>query len=385
MWKYGALVLATAAGIGYAVYSSTGRPLEKTAVELHLRGTASFALPEAHPADHSGTNLLAIQPYMLTEDYASGERFEAKLDGYLAVAKAQGFLSERTVVIWPEYIGTWLAAAEERREVYEAPHLQQAMTTLVLSNLFSFLRWLPFADAQDRLKGALFLMKARRMAALYEQVFGRLAARYRIVLVAGSTVLPDPTVQDGHITIGSGPLYNTSAVFGPDGRLLGPLVRKLFPTKDELPFLRAGKPDDLPVFATPAGKLGVLICADSWYPTPYEKLRQKGAEVIAVPSYLATAGAWQSPWHGYSGSAAPAGVDPADIGRISEAQAWLKYALLGRLRETRARIGVNVFLRGRLWDLGEDGTSYFATPSGPLLGSSESGAQILNLWLGTGP
>lgn len=28
--------------------------------------------------------------------------------------------------------------------------------------------------------------------------------------------------------------------------------------------------DDIPVFDTPVGKLGVLVCADSWYPEAYK-------------------------------------------------------------------------------------------------------------------
>ncbi len=388
MRKWIALIVAGIAGMGYAVFSLTGCYVPPISVDLHLQGITAFSEADVDVntdrGDKARANLLGIQPYMLTEDYASEERFFAKLDGYLAAAKARGFIGEGTIVVWPEYIGTWLAAAEERREVYKAARLQNAMTIIVLRNFFSFLRWLPFAEAPDRIKGALFHMKGQRMAAIYEHVFASLAARYHVVMVAGSIVLPAPSVEADHIVVKNGPLYNTSAVFGPDGHLLLPLVRKVFPTQEELPFIHPGNLQDLPVFATPAGKLGVLICADSWYPAPYAELRQKNVELIVVPSFLATKDATQEPWHGYSGAATPQDVDPHDVGRLSESQAWLKYALLGRFRDSKARVGINVFLRGQLWDLNQDGNSYCATASGMRSVPSKPGAQILNLWLQPG-
>ncbi|HEY63838.1 MAG TPA: hypothetical protein G4O02_04650 [Caldilineae bacterium] len=38
-----------------------------------------------------------------------------------------------------------------------------------------------------------------------------------------------------------------------------------------------------PAFDTPAGRLGVLICADSWYPQACEAMRDHSVEMIAVP------------------------------------------------------------------------------------------------------
>lgn len=361
----------------YFIYTLPGKAKREAVPNLRLQHTITTG-----DKTKTARNLLGIQPFMVPADYASESRFEAKLDGYLASAKAQGLIGERTVAIFPEYIGTWLAAVDEKAEVYEVRRLDQAMETVVLNNVFSFLRWLPFSRRGERAKDALFHLKAGRMAAIYHRVFGTLAARYHVTIVAGSIVLPNPSVQGGQLIVGSGPLYNMSAVYGPQGAIFETLVRKAFLVADELPFLQAGDVAALPVFNTPAGKLGVLVCADSFFPAAYEALRKQGVELIAVPSYLSESAVWRKPWRGYSGSPAPVGVDSADIGHISESQAWFKYALAGRLKDSGAVAGMNVFLRGRMWNLGDDGPPYaVSSTSGLLLGSEESGAALINLWL----
>jgi hypothetical protein len=74
-------------------------------------------------------------------------------------------------------------------------------------------------------------------------------------------------------------------------------------------------------------------------------------------------------------------VDPEDIGRLTEGQAWLKYGLAGRLDDTGASYGMNVFLQGCLWDLGSDGHT-IVIKSGELTeGAPSAGAAIVNCWL----
>jgi hypothetical protein len=75
-------------------------------------------------------------------------------------------------------------------------------------------------------------------------------------------------------------------------------------------------------------------------------------------------------------------VDEGDIEKITETQAWEKYSLAGRIRSSGARYGMNIFMRGRLWDqdLGMSaatlvrGDDVFVEPSTPK-------AALLNLWL----
>jgi len=294
-------------------------------------------------------NLLGIQPWLTAADYCSAERLFSVLDGYFAAGKAAGWLNTGTVTVLPEYIGAWLAVAGEEEPVSRPSSMTRAMIALVLRHPFAFLRQYLQAGEARRAIAAIFRLKAPSMAADYQRVFSQLAARYRVHLVAGSTILPDPAIVNGAVVAGDGPLYNVSVLYAPDGRAISPLVRKVFPTAEEQPFLAAGKVEDLPVFDTPAGWLGILICADAWFPACYEQMHALGAEMIAVPSY----GIHQNLddiWPGYSGYPPPADVDPADIGHLTRREAWRKYALEGRLPSSGAQLGLNVFLHGDFWE-----------------------------------
>jgi hypothetical protein len=373
---------ALAVLVTHAVWSRTGRdvpsgPQEPYGVEVFVGGK-----------NQGAGNLLGVQPYMVPADYASAERFRAKLESYLAVAEAKGFLNARTVAVFPEYVGTWLVALDEKAGVYEAPDIRAALRLVALTRPLAFARSFLTTAERDRTKAGLFRMKAAAMAAAYQDAFSRLARGRRITIVAGSIVLPEPRVEQGRLVAGEGPLRNVSAVFGPDGRIDDRLVRKAFLIEAEKPFLAACPVGDLPVFETPAGRLGVLICDDSWYPEAYRVLREKRVDLLAVPSYAAADDCWGRPWAGYDGAPAPPDVDPADVSRLTEGQAWTRYALSGRLASSGARAGVNVFLRGALWDLGDDGRSLavVATDAAhPTEGSRRDGAALVAEWLTEAP
>lgn len=348
-----------------------------------MRQTTELNLMDVscHGDDRGRGNLLGVQPYMLPGDYAGEGSFHAKLDGYLRVAQERGWLNPRSIAIFPEYIGSWLAADNARASVYAAPTLAQVMTALILSHPLRFLRAYLSSHAQDHLRESLFSLNAAAMAAIYQQTFAALAQRYGVTLVAGSILLPAPDLVEGRLRAGEGPLYNVTLVFRPDGAPYPEVVRKVHPIADEQPFVAAGSADGLPVFDAPAGKLGVLVCADSWYPDGYAALRAQEAELLAVPSYLAPDGVWERPWKGYSGEAAPADVDPADACKLTEGQAWLKYALAGRAARAEIRCGMNVFLRGRIWDLGSEGHMVVVREGEVIEAKHVSGAAIVNCWL----
>ena len=305
-------------------------------------------------------NLVAIQPRMIPADYHSAGRFAAKMEGYFAQARMEGMLHERTVVLLPEYVGTWLVVLGEKQSVLTAPTITRALSTMVLSNPLAMARALCATRAPDRLRAALFQMKAREMAAVYQGTFSSLAARYHVTILAGSIVLPAPSVRDGVLTAGAGPLQNVAVLYLPDGRADAQLVRKVDLTREEQRFLVPGATRDLPVISTPAGRLGVLLCADAWFPENYRQLRALGAQIIVVPSFITGDGKLATRWQGYDGAPAPADVAATDVQRLTQGQAWARYALLGRLPTAGAPLGIHVCLRGHLWNLGSDGVTTVA-------------------------
>jgi len=77
---------------------------------------------------------------------------------------------------------------------------------------------------------------------------------------------------------GHGTLYNTQLVIGPDGTILG-RHRKLVPTHAERLVWGPGDGGDLEAFATPAGRVGTLICWEHWMPLARQAMHESAEEI----------------------------------------------------------------------------------------------------------
>ncbi|UVM63359.1 carbon-nitrogen hydrolase family protein [Pseudomonas sp. B21-010] len=362
-----------AALITYALWT-TDRPAGHYLSDLRI----SLAVDQGKPADRG--NLLGIQPELFPTDYQSPERLHRKLAAYLQTARDQGFLNAKTVVVLPESIGTWLMVGGEKDELYQATSLKEAMNWLAVSNPLAFIQALVSAQGDSRLEDAYLRMKAERMAHDYQALFGGLAKEFGITLVAGSIVLPEPSVSDGELKIGRGALYNSSLVFGSDGRPIGQPQRQRHPVFEQRDVLGADRPTAVQVINTPAGRLGVLIGSDSWYPLHYRQLNDQGAQLIAVPAFIIGRDTWDKPWSGYKGLSTPSEVS-LKPGEVSEGQAWHRLTLTGQLPISQARGGVSVFLRGQFWDSGSAGQSFISHNGQHFPDGNARGARLLNLWL----
>jgi len=78
--------------------------------------------------------------------------------------------------------------------------------------------------------------------------------------------------------------YNSAALLG-EGEIQG-IYRKVqlvnYRLFDEKRYFKAGS--RLPVFDSPFGKIGILICEDVWFPEPARALTFRGAEILMVLS-----------------------------------------------------------------------------------------------------
>ncbi len=370
------------AGIGAAVFLALARvPVPRDPPELRLKAVRIHGAPPSteEGADDAGGSamLVGISPWMVPTDYRSAAAFAAKVEGYLKAAAARGLLGRGGIVVLPEYFGTWLVAMDAPGLTFRAPSATLAMLPIVLAHPRAFAAALARSHERDRMAAAIFRMRSPAMARAWVAVFSDLARRHGVTIVAGSIVLENPVVRDGRLVTRAGPLYNVAGVFHADGRLDPVLVRKIHPIPSETPFLAAGRRDELPVFDTGAGRLGVLICADSWYPDAFARLKAQGAEWIAVPSFLQPDGAWSRPWGGYV-TEPPADADRRAAGAMSEGEAWLRFALAGRFPASGAHAGINVFLKGSLWGLGADGrTTAVTRDAGVAVSPVSDGADIL--------
>lgn len=335
----------------WLIWSFSGRSYPLKEPELYLD-----LVEEINPSDTFNRNIVGIQPYMEASDYLDQETFYRKLELYLHESRKSGLIRPNTIVLLPEYLGTWLVLSGEKHNLAEKETVEEAMTTLILSNIVDFSINLIRSNEEDKVTAAIFRMKSLEMAEDYFDTFSKLSNDFNCFIAAGSIVLPKPQVVEGELIIDSSePLYNSSFIFGPDGKIIGKPILKAFPIDAELPFVQSQTVEELPVFELPMGKTTLLICADSWYPEPYAKAEKEKAEIILVPSYLTGENTMKNLWQGYNGFEAPAGTDLSDIQKITEWEAWNKYALPGKITKTSAQVGINVFLKGKLWEMGADG------------------------------
>jgi predicted amidohydrolase len=368
------VTLALVAALSAYLVWTQERPVAHYLSDLRI----TLAVNEGVPADRG--NLLGIQPELFPADYQSLERLHLKLAAYLQNARDQGLITAKTVVVLPEHIGTWLMLTGEKNEVYQALHAKDAMNWLSISNPLQFARAWISATGDNRMDDAYLRMKATGMAHDYQRLFGGLAKEFGVTVVAGSITLPNPSVSQGQLQVGHGALYNASLVFGADGVPVGQPQRQLYPIYDERGFIEPGDENMVSVVDTPAGRLGVLVGSDSWYPDNYRKLNEQGAQLIAVPAFVLGRDTWDRPWRGFKSVSTPPEISlkPEEL---SEGEAWRRLTLISQQPVSQASAGMSVFLRGQFWDLGTAGQS-FLSHNGQISADGEArGARLLNIWL----
>lgn len=101
------------------------------------------------------------------------------------------------------------------------------------------------------------------------EYFGELAKQHDLYIVAGLVERADHLV------------YNTAALIGPDGKLVGKYRKVCLPRTEVAAGIAPGS--EFPVFETRFGKVGMMICYDGFFPEVARQLSNNGAEVIAFP------------------------------------------------------------------------------------------------------
>ncbi len=102
------------------------------------------------------------------------------------------------------------------------------------------------------------------------------AAKYGITIVIG--------INERDSRFSGTTLFNTVVVIGPDGALLN-RHRKLMPTNPERMVWGMGDASGLRVVDTPAGRLGVLICWESYMPLARYALYAQDIEIYVAPTW----------------------------------------------------------------------------------------------------
>lgn len=142
----------------------------------------------------------------------------------------------------------------------------------VLMNVYPWVQMVVFSELAPF--GPL-VANAREFPAPEEDTFREWARKHSIWLLPGSMF----EIDDGKI-------YNTSIVIDPSGEVVGK-YRKLFPFRPYEEGVEGGV--DFLVFDVPdAGRFGVSICYDLWFPETARTLAAMGCEVILHPTLTGT-------------------------------------------------------------------------------------------------
>lgn len=338
---------------------------------LAAAGLAALLACRPAAAQAAPARVVGIQVAVSPSVYRSRESFARRMEEAVAAAAAQSGRKkgEHLVLILPEHLGSFLSFLGEIGPIYSAPsrpvvtslqilgspafmayHLKsclQARNPRVFSTYFAFSNLLRF--------------KAEEMWKVYTEVFSELAKKHSAIVVAGSISVPRPEDLGKPLA----PIYGTTAIFGPDGSILG-IARKVHPVLEETMFLTPSPVEDLKPIQTPAGRIGVLICSDSWFADTYRSLRD--SDLLAIPS-IGEGGHEVFPkgLRGFKDGQLDL-ADSASADLPSVLQLLLRNGAPGRIGLTRAGAAVQPLLTGSMWDL-ETG--------GPGLNVRRAGKKIL--------
>lgn len=303
------------------------------------RGSILHRRSPPHAGGPALIQLVALQMHWSCQDGSSPTAFASRMDGLMARAADRLDPREPALVAFPEDVGLLAALAVLPPGLRDQPTMARAMAFALRRQFLPALAYrLRYRVGWAR---ALLLAVQPRLVRLYLSTFSALARKYRVTLVAGSAPLAEIPFASGSRPEALRPhgpsVYNTAALFGPDGSLIG-LQRKVALIDLEGPQgldLTPGRLEEVQVFPTEVGRVGIAICLDAFAPeSPVrERLARLGAEILVQPS------ANPGPW-------------------TREQQAdWLRGAWAATVQEGRFAYAINPMMTGTLFDLAFYGQS----------------------------
>lgn len=168
-----------------------------------------------------------------------------------------------------------VAAAQFQPRLHEVERNLERMQALVADAAARGARLvvLPELATSGYEAGPRFSEHAEPLDASYSlRVMGDCTARHGVYVVYG---FPERDTRTRDV------LYNSAALVGPDGDLVG-VYRKVHLFAAERTWFRPGW--DYPLFETDVGRLGVFICWDVAFPEPARIYALKGADLLVVSS-----------------------------------------------------------------------------------------------------
>lgn len=232
--------------------------------------------------------LVAVQMKLNIDDFYSQQSFAEKIEGLMEEMADKIDAKSPTLVVFPEDVGLMLIAQGNQQTLSTVQTVEEAIKKMTMKYILPLLwyraryhiSWVP----------ALYYHRNRVIAQAYFDTFSSLARKHQVYIVAGSVPLPHYQISDGEVLYLEGALspeiYNTSYLFDPAGKVIGfqDKVHLLELEQEGGLHLTPGRLEDIAVFDTKIGRLGIAVCLDSFKEDVIDRLREQKAEILIQPS-----------------------------------------------------------------------------------------------------
>lgn len=291
--------------------------------------------------DRKYGNIISMQVFLRTEDFAKPEWWTERIEELLKAGKSANIYDRKTIIIFPEHIGTGLVLLDEKESVFEKENWKIAMDEVVSKHENDILSFLSFSKKPAAKWEATLRYKSQRMADVYTQTFSRLAKEYNVPILAGTIILPSPKVVRGTLVIDpTGPLYNVAIPFAADGKVMDPLIRKSLLTDEEGLVLDKGEISQDRTWIVPGWKVGVFIGQEVFNTALYERLRGKPLDGLVSPS---------ASFPSLGKETIRTFINDDTFLTLTENEIWEKFGLTKNIKVTRAVESVHSFLHGNFF------------------------------------
>lgn len=219
---------------------------------------------------------VAVQYRIQPDHFSSPSAFQEAMRRLLAtIPRTEGVPA---LVVLPEDIGLGLALTGDYDVLRTCATMAEAVR--ILLERYSEEIASQMHQLQRPPLGALLSVLSEQYAVpYYNDIFSQLAREFNLYLCAGSAPLPSP--------VDPGLVQNVSALFGPDGVLLGTQAKTHLIQEEGHHGIgmTPGFTDDLTVIELPFACIGIAVCLDAFQPLVLEHLLALGADVILQPSF----------------------------------------------------------------------------------------------------
>lgn len=324
-------------------------------------------------SDRKLGNLIGIQPFFLPLDFYSAENFKNSLRPIFEKAKADNLIDRKTLIILPEHVGTGLYLLKENKSVYTSSY-SNALTELKSSHKLAIEEFQKQCNSTNCSAASLewetiIREKKDDVAKIYNETFSELAKEYSVSIIAGSVILPEPKIVKGELVAGDkeSKLYNVSITYLPNGKAIDQIIKKINLSNWEKEFLTPGELKQDLIIAVPGWKVGVLIGIDSFYSSVYSQIAKSKVDGLVSPASNINIGRIQD--------------ESNKLLELQEPVTWHRYSLKDRSVGTNAKVYLQVFWDGNLWDIKDIPQSFSSRENNePVLSSDERIPKILNLY-----